>query len=77
MILISIIIINIIMIIIIINYCYYHHHQEENTRGIWAILPPKCKTEHSKIKKEPLKSAIECNVKACSMLQIQSMGCEK
>ena len=31
--------------------------------GLQAILPTKCK-------KEPLKIAIDCNVKACSMLQI-------
>ena len=33
------------------------------TQGLRAILPPKCK-------KEPLKIAIDCNVKACLMLQI-------
>ena len=37
--------------------------QEKITWGLWAISPPKCK-------KEPLKIAIDCNVKACSMLQI-------
>ena len=49
--------------------------------GLWAILPPKCKQEPSGKKKkehgEPLKITIDCNVKACSMLQIYSMGCEK
>ena len=34
-----------------------------NYRGLRAILSLKCK-------KEPLKLAIDCNVKACSMLQI-------
>ena len=44
--------------------------QGKNTRGLRAILPPKCKKEPSKKKKKTLKIAIDCNVKACSMLQI-------
>ena len=28
-------------------------------------------------KREPLKIAIDCNIKACSMLQISLMGCAK
>ena len=31
---------------------------------------PKMKKEPSKFKKDPLKIAIDCNVTACSMLQI-------
>ena len=44
--------------------------REKITRGLRAILLPKCKKEPSKIKQEPLKIAIDCNVKACSLLQI-------
>ena len=34
------------------------------------FAPEMQKKEPSKIKKEPLKIAIDCNVKACLMLQI-------
>ena len=44
--------------------------REKLTRGLRVISPPKCKKEPSKIKTEPLKIAIDSNVKACSMLQI-------
>ena len=44
--------------------------RENITRGLWAISPPKCKKEPSEIKKEPQKIAMDCNVKACSVLQI-------
>ena len=44
---------------------------EKNTKGLRAISPRKCINRTlKKIKKEPLKIAIDCNVKACSMLQI-------
>ena len=45
-------------------------HKDKITRELQAISPPKYKKEPSKCKKEPLKIAIDCNVKACSMLQI-------
>ena len=38
--------------------------------GLRAISPTKCKNEPPKIKKEPMKITINCNVKAGSMLQI-------
>ena len=41
----------------------YTVDQGKITLGLRAISAPKCK-------KEPLKIAIDCNVKTCSMLQI-------
>ena len=38
--------------------------REKSARGLWAISPPKCKKEPSKIEKEPLKIAIDCNCKS-------------
>ena len=46
------------------------HTREKHTGGLWAILPPEMQKTAPENKKEPLKIAIDCNVKACSMLQI-------
>ena len=56
--------------------CHVHVRPpcRKNTRGLQAVSSPKCEKEPSKVKKEPLKIAIDCNVKACWMLQILVNG---